>query len=144
MGTAENMQEVLQVRPGEVSPLAACGSKAARVILLLDESLKSAPFLIHPMDGGKTVRITAAQLDQYLSTRGKAGHWVDLSKTDLAPGPAMSDLKQIADTVAEEKVKGEVKLVPKGAANKKGAKCVSSPNLRLPVLLWVHRRSGLA
>lgn len=142
MAAEEALLETLQVPPGSVNPLAACQATAARVILLLDQSLKDGPFFIHPMTNTKTVKVTADQLQQYLERHGKQVHWVDLSVKDLKALSTQQDLKSIADTVAEQKVKGEAKGVAKGTDLKKqdkAAKCASPVDMfRLKVMLFCH------
>ena len=126
MAPAEAMEETLQVLPGSANPLSACHTTASRVIVLLDQNLKDAPFFIHPMTNTKTVKVSAEQLQKYVESQGKQVHWVDLSVTDLKSLPAMQDLKSIADTVEEIKVKGESKGTEKGTDSKKekkAAKC---------------------
>lgn len=126
MAPADAMEATLQVQPGSANPLSACLATASRVILLLDQNLKDGPFFIHPMTNTQTVKVTAEQLQKYLEGQGKQVYWVDLSVTDLKSLPAMQDLKSIADTVEEVKVKGEGKGMEKGTdlkKEKKAAKC---------------------
>lgn len=122
MAPAEAMEETMQVLPGSANPLSACLDTASRVILLLDQSLKDGPFYIHPMTNTKTVKVTAEQLQKYLESHGKQVHWVNLSKTELDRAPNQADLKSIAATVEEIKVKGEAKGTDKGTDSKKEKK----------------------
>lgn len=122
MAPAEAMESTLQVLPGSANPLSACLDTASRVILLLDKSLKDAPFLVHPMTNTKSVKVTAEQLQAYAEGKGKQVNWVDLSVTDLKSLQVMQDLKSIADTVEEVKVKGEAKATEKGTDSKKEKK----------------------
>jgi hypothetical protein len=72
------------------------------------------------MVNDRSVLITAAQLTKFLEKRGKTGHFVDLSLTQFATGPGHEpDLKEIASTVPEMKVKGEVKNMAAGTSSKK-------------------------
>jgi hypothetical protein len=136
MAPAEALQETLQVLPGSANPLSACHDTASRVILLLDQGLKDGPFFIHPMTNTKTVKVTAEQLQQYLESRGKHCHWVDVSVTELQAGPDMQDLKAIVATVEEVKVRGEAKRTEKGTDSKKEKKAAKyASSAHVPLML---------
>jgi hypothetical protein len=120
LAPAEALQEVLSVGPGAANPFASAHVSASRVVLLLDTRLQEAPFWVHPMVNDRSVLITSAELTKFLEKRGKRGHFVDLSVTQFAVGPGQApDLKEIASTVPEMKVKGEVKNMASGTESKK-------------------------
>jgi hypothetical protein len=135
MASPEAMLEVLGVGPGCATPVATCNPSATRVILLLDRHLKEAPFLVHPMTNTKSVITTAEQLTALLSAHGRVGYYVDLSVTDFVIGKdSPPDLKEVAATVAEEKIKGQSQGVAAGTDSKKekkAARCVP-PLMCLP------------
>lgn len=62
----EQLQSVLGVAAGCVTPVATCQPSAERVLLLIDTQLQSGPFLVHPMRNTASMQITHQQLSQYL------------------------------------------------------------------------------
>lgn len=130
MAPAEAMLEVLKVGPGHATPLATCQSSADRVTVLLDQSLKEAPFFVHPLTNTKSIRISAEQLQKMLADHGRQANWVDFGVTDVKIGKDNPpDLKAIADLVPEMKTKAAGAAEPvKGTDSKKekkAARCVS-------------------
>ena len=131
------MQAALQCQPGAATPIATVSKSADRVVLLLDTKLRDAPFLIHPNTNTQSILVTADRLEAYLQQHGRKAHFADLSVSlsEVKVGPdSPPELKAIANTVAEEKVKGEDKGVAAGTDSKKEKKAARCATLHSSVL----------
>lgn len=134
MAPPEAMPVYLGVASGAATPLAAAAPTARRVVLLLDERLRDAPFYIHPMTNARTVRVASAALNAFLEARGVRGYYADLSRTEFAIGPDNPpDLREAVAHVPEEKARGEMHAVPAGTDIKKERKAARCGRLPRPV-----------
>ena len=131
------MQAALQCQPGAATPIATVLKSADRVVLLLDTKLRDAPFLIHPNTNTQSVLVTADRLEVFLQQHGRTVHFTDLSSAGSKVPDSPQDLKAIANTVAEEKSKGEDKGVAAGTDSKKEKKALRCVALQVSVLTCV-------
>ena len=76
----EDMQSILHVTPGALSPLALVADAGLeKVRLLLDESLRGNPrFLFHPLVNISTVAISGGDLEKFVESTGHSMEYVDM------------------------------------------------------------------
>lgn len=78
---AEDMQSLLGVSPGSLSPLALVADASGEVRLLIDESLRTAAiFLFHPLESGATVSIESGEFSRYLRGTGHRPEYVEVPR----------------------------------------------------------------
>ncbi|WP_186095077.1 prolyl-tRNA synthetase associated domain-containing protein [Burkholderia gladioli] len=77
--SAENLQALLGVVPGSVSPLALVNDPAGQVRLVIDAELAGeAVFLLHPLDNSATVALSRENLEAFLRSIDHAPAWLAL------------------------------------------------------------------
>jgi Ala-tRNA(Pro) deacylase len=79
-GSAEQLYEVLGVRPGSVTPLAAINDRAGRVTVVLDAALMAEALInSHPLDNTMTTTLARDDLVRFLTAAGHPPHIVAVS-----------------------------------------------------------------
>lgn len=83
------MQDLLGVAPGALSPLALVADRAAPPLrLLVDESLRmNASFLFHPLENTSTICLTRESLEKFLESTGHCAEYIRIPSRRLIPGP---------------------------------------------------------
>lgn len=70
-GSAEQLQAVLGILPGSVSPLALVNDREAKVRFILEEKLAAAEIInVHPLVNTMTTSLTIADLRRYIEATG--------------------------------------------------------------------------
>jgi Ala-tRNA(Pro) deacylase len=76
-GSADQLYEVLGVRPGSVTPLAAINDRDGRVTVVLDAALmEQAQINCHPLDNTMTTTLARDDLVRFLAATGHPPHIV--------------------------------------------------------------------
>eukprot|EP00808_Paulinella_micropora_P023542 g54884.t1 len=77
----KNLQEILGVTAGSVTPLAVCNDKENKVTVVLDKALDQGSTLlnVHPLTNAATVGIPADQLKQYIAAKGHKLEIIDFA-----------------------------------------------------------------
>lgn len=88
---AAQMQELLGVAPGALSPLALVADRTApRLQLLVDESLRLNPgFLFHPLENTSTLFLTRENLEKFLESTGHCAQYICIPTRPLIPEPGI-------------------------------------------------------
>lgn len=73
-GSAQDLQELLGLIPGAVSPFGLLNDRDHRVELYLDEAFTGQPIAIHPNDNTATVCLQSADLIRVLTNAGCTVH----------------------------------------------------------------------
>ncbi|KQK01734.1 prolyl-tRNA synthetase associated domain-containing protein 1 [Brachypodium distachyon] len=103
MAPEENLQQVLQVPLGCVTPFALFNESASAVSLLLDQGFKSkTSCYFHPLTNDVTIALNSSNLDKFLISIGKEPAYVDL---EASPAVGKDNPPDLAD------------FVPSGALN---------------------------
>ena len=86
--TAEDMQRILHIAPGAVSPMGLIFPSAGDVQLVMDEDVKEAPLLgCHPCVNTASIRIEMKDFfEAFLPAIGKSPAFVKIPRPDAAPG----------------------------------------------------------
>lgn len=77
-GSAEDLQNLLGLTPGAVTPLGLFNDPEHRVELYLDMSFQGRLISVHPNDNTATVCLQSDDLVQLLTKQGCTVHWVEV------------------------------------------------------------------
>jgi Ala-tRNA(Pro) deacylase len=90
-GGADDLFEVLGVRPGSVTPFALVNDMAQRVTPVLDAAmLDHDPLNYHPLSNDRTTAVAPADLLRFIAACGHVPRIVDLAPFERAPATAAS------------------------------------------------------
>jgi len=88
-GGAEDLYELLGVRPGSVTPFALVNDVAGRVSPVLDAAmLEHDPLNYHPLVNDRTTAVAPADLLRFIAACGHTPRIIDLAGFECAPAAA--------------------------------------------------------
>ncbi|MCL7036056.1 hypothetical protein MKW94_021818, partial [Papaver nudicaule] len=100
MAPAEDLQEILQVPLGCVTPFALVNDSARNVVLLLDQGFKTQECCyFHPLSNDVTISLSAGDLDKFLTSIGKVPSYVDLEANPKVGKDQPPDLASLVTSV---------------------------------------------
>ena len=80
-GSADRLLENLGVRPGAVTPLSMINGVHKEVQLFIDASLQAKKLVyMHPLVNDRTLGMSPANLEAFLTALGAEYHWIDFSE----------------------------------------------------------------